>query len=212
MAVTLILLLIGLLFAGSAFFLLFRRRRLMAASINGFIGLPFLLVGGFFSMLLLNLQTYQQLTHEVTLAEVRIGQPTDQGLPLHLVYTGHADTFFIKTPQWRLDARFVKWKPWMSLFGKEPIVRLERLEERGVTASGKAIMNQYELASTLAWTDQIISTATEQFGFIDSVFGSSVYMPAAPGAEYVVTASISGLVARPLNSPAQKAVLEWNNQ
>ncbi len=212
MVVTLLLLSIGLLFAGYAFFLLFRRRRLMAASVNGFIGLPFLLVGGFFSLLLLNLQTYQQLTHEVTLAEVHVGQPSDRGLPLRLVYTGHADTFFIQTPQWRLDARFVKWKPWMSLFGKEPIVRLERLEERGVTASGREIMNRYELASTLAWTDEIISSITDQIGLIDSVFGSSVYMPAVPGAEYVVTASISGLVARPLNAPAQKAVLEWSRQ
>ncbi|MEJ2456048.1 MAG: hypothetical protein P8103_18115 [Candidatus Thiodiazotropha sp.] len=212
MVVTLLLLSIGLLFAGYAFFLLFRRRRLMAASVNGFIGLPFLLVGGFFSLLLLNLQTYQQLTHEVTLAEVHIGQPTDQGLPLRLVYTGHADTFFIQTTQWRLDARFVKWKPWMSLFGKEPIVRLERLEERGVTASGRAVMNRHNLASTLAWTDEIISSITDHIGLIDSVFGSSVYMPAVPGAEYVVTASISGLVARPLNAPAQKAVLEWSRQ
>jgi hypothetical protein len=64
----------------------------------------------------------------------------------------------------------------------------------------------------LAWTDEIISAVTDQVGLIDSVFGSSVYMPAAPGAEYVVTASISGLVARPLNTPARQAVLEWNRQ
>lgn len=212
MIATFVLLLIGLLFSGYAFFLLIRRRRLMAASLNGFIGLPFLLVGGFLSMLLLNLQTYHQLTREVALADVYIGKPTAQGLPLRLACADHADTFLINTPQWRLDARFVKWKPWMSLVGKEPIVRLERLEERGTTADGQPVMNSYNLSAGSVWLDEIISALSQEIGLIDSVFGSSVYMPAAPGAEYRVTASISGLVARPLNQPARQAVLDWNGQ
>jgi hypothetical protein len=212
MLITFVLLLIGLLFAGYSFFLLLRRRRLIAAGLNGFVGLPFLLVGGFFSLLLLNLQTYQQLTHEIALAEVKIGRPTDQGLPLRLDYTDQVDTFFIQTPQWRLDARFVKWKPWMSLFGKEPIVRLERLEERGASSAGKPVVNSYALTTQLAWTDDIVSAVSDQIGLIDSVFGSSVYMPSAPGAEYRVTASISGLVARPMNQTARNAVLDWGRQ
>ncbi len=212
MALTIILLLTGLLFASYSFYLLFRRRKLMAASINGFLGLPFLMVGGFLSMLLLNLQTYQQLTREVVLADVNLGQPTEQGLPLHLDYGQQADTYFIRTPQWRLDARFVKWKPWMSLVGKEPVVRLERLEERGMTTAGIPVMNSYDLPGKLAWTDEIISVVTDEIGLIDSIFGSSVYMPAVPGAKYQVSASISGLVARPMNRPAREAVLQWGRQ
>jgi hypothetical protein len=212
MLVTSVLLLIGLFFAGYSFFLLLRRRRLIAASVNGFIGLPFLLVGGFFSLLLLNLQTYHQLTSEITLVDVHIGQPTDQGLPLRLAFADQEDTYFIQTPQWRLDARFVKWKPWMSLFGKEPIVRLERLEGRGTNSDGRQVLNSYELGKQLAWTDEIVSAVSDKIGLIDSVFGSSVYMPSAPGAEYRVTASISGLVARPMNQYARNAVLGWARQ
>jgi hypothetical protein len=212
MLATSVLLLIGLLFAGYSGFLLLRRRRLIAASVNGFVGLPFLLVGGFFTLLLLNRQTYQLLTHEVALADVQIGRPTDQGLPLRLDYADHVDTFFIQTPQWRLDARFVKWKPWMSLFGKEPIVRLERLEERGTNSEGKLYLNSYKLTTRLDWTEAIVSAVSDQIGLIDSVFGSSVYMPSAPGAEYRVTASISGLVARPMNQTAHNAVLDWARQ
>jgi hypothetical protein len=212
MLATSVLLLIGLLFAGYSGFLLLRRRRLIAASVNGFVGLPFLLVGGFFTLLLLNRQTYQLLTHEVALADVQIGRQTDQGLPLRLDYADHVDTFFIQTPQWRLDARFVKWKPWMSLFGKEPIVRLERLEERGTNSEGKLYLNSYKLTTRLDWTEAIVSAVSDQIGLIDSVFGSSVYMPSAPGAEYRVTASISGLVARPMNQTAHNAVLDWARQ
>ncbi len=212
MLVTLLLLCIGLLFTGYAFFLLLRRRRLLAAGMNGLAALPFLLIGGFFSMLLLNLQTYRQLTHEIVLAEVRLGQATDQGVPLRLAYTDRVETFYIRSPEWRLDARFVKWKPWLSLIGKEPIVRLERLEERRGTSGIEPGLNRYELVMDPMWADEMVSTVSEEFGLVDSVYGSSVYMPATPGAEYQVSASISGLVARPVNPSGQKAVIEWSRQ
>ena len=163
-------------------------------------------------MLLLNLQTYQQLTREVVLAEVAIGQPSNQGLPLRLAYPDRSETYRINSPEWRLDARFVKWKPWLSLFGKDPVVRLERLEERAGSTVDGARIHGYDLAAKTEWQDEIISAITERIGLIDSVYGSSVYMPAIPGAEYRITASISGLVARPLNQQAQGAVLEWSSR
>ncbi len=210
MVVTILLLFIGLLFSGYAFHLLLRRRRVFAAGVNGLIGLPFVMTGGFLSMLLLNLQTYQQLTKEVVLADVYIGESTGRGFPLRLAYADKTDTYLIQATEWRLDARFIKWKPWMSLFGKEPIVRLERLEERAISNAGAPVMNSYDLTTQMKWVDEIVSTLTNEIGLIDTVYGSSIYMPAIPGAEYQVTASISGLVARPMNQSARRAVLEWS--
>jgi len=210
MAITLLFLAGGLILSAYAFYLLVRRRKLIAAGVNGLIGFPILVVGGFLGMVLLNLQTYQQLTHEVVLAEISIGQPTQRGLPLRMVFEDHADVYLIDTPEWRLDARFVKWKPWLSLFGKEPVVRLERLEERGISSSGTPVMNRYELVDESRWTEELISFVSDNLGLIDSVYGSSVYMPAFPGAEYRVSASISGLVARPANLKARQAILQWN--
>jgi hypothetical protein len=210
MVVTILLLFIGLLFSGYAFQLLLRRRRVFAAGVNGLIGLPLVMTGGFFSMLLLNLQTYQQLTKEVVLADVYIGQSTAQGFPVRLSYADKTDTYLIQATEWRLDAHFVKWKPWMSLFGKEPIVRLERLEERAISNGGAPVMKSYDLTTQMKWADEFISVVTNEIGLIDTVYGSSVYMPAIPGAEYQVTASISGLVARPMNQSARRAVLEWS--
>lgn len=212
MALTFILLAIGLIFSGHAFFHLIRHRRMFSAGVNGLIAVSFLVLGGLISLLLLNLQTYQQLTKETTLAEIHMGKPTGQGIPLRLTYRDQADTYLIRTAQWRLDARFVKWKSWMTLLGKEPVVRLERLEERGEVADGRTIMNRYDLISNHAWTEGIISSLTEDLGLIDTVFGSSVYMPTAPGAEYRITASMSGLVARPVNKAARRAVMEWSGQ
>jgi hypothetical protein len=210
MFVSLLLLALGLLFCGYALILLFRKRRVVRAGLNGLAGMPFLVVGGFFSMLLLNLQTYQQLTHEILLADVSLGQRTAQGTPLKLVIGDHAETYLIQTNEWRLDARFVKWKPWMSLLGKEPVVRLERLEERVGNSNSQTQRISYDLVSDPLWMDDMVSTLTQQLGLIDTVYGSSVYMPVAENAHYQITASISGLVARPLNPSAENAVIEWS--
>jgi hypothetical protein len=211
MLISLLLLSLGLLFSGYALFLLLRKRRLLRAGMNGLAGIPFLVVGGFFSMLLLNLQTYQQLTHETVLADVSLGQPTAQGIPLTLLINDRTETYLIQTNEWRLDARFVKWKPWMSLIGKEPVVRLERLEERGAHPDTQTRHRSYELVSDPLWIDDMVSALTQQLGLIDTVYGSSVYMPVAEHAEYRISASISGLVARPLNPPAERAVIQWSH-
>lgn len=212
MVATLLLLFTGLLFSGYAFFLLLRRRRLLAAGVNGLISLPLLVAGGFFGMLLLNMQTYQQLTRESVLAEVRLGQPSSRGVPLHLMVADHEETYNIRTSEWRLDARFVKWKPWLSLLGQDPVVRLERLEEREASREGDTQLKRYNLVDAKAWADKAISELSEKIGLVDSVYGSSVYMPATPGTEYQVTASVSGLVARPANRQGRSAVIEWNRQ
>jgi hypothetical protein len=43
----------------------------------------------------------------------------------------------------------------------------------------------------------------------DALYGSATYVPMAEGAEYVVTVSTSGLVVRPANDAARKAVGGW---
>lgn len=211
MLISLLLLTMGLLFSGYALNLLLRRRKLLRAGLNGLAGMPFLIVGGFFSMLFLNLQTYQQLTHEVVLADVSLGQPTSEGVPLILRIDDRTESYLIQSEEWRLDARFVKWKPWLALIGKEPVVRLELLEERGrpLDPQDQVHRNSYDLVSDPLWMDDMVSALTQQLGLIDTVYGSSVYMPVAGNAEYRITASISGLVARPINPPAEKAVIQW---
>ena len=212
MFISLFLLALGLLLSSYAFILLIRKRRLLRAGLNGLAAMPFLVIGGFFSMLLLNLQTYQQLTYEIALAEIGFGAESDQGVPLRLLINDQATTYLIQTEEWRLDAKFIKWKPWMSLLGKEPVVRLERLEERRANANNQIQPDSYDLVSDYRTLDQVVSVLTQEMGLIDTIYGSSVYMPVEPHAKYTITASISGLVARPANPVAEQAVMEWSGQ
>ena len=45
--------------------------------------------------------------------------------------------------------------------------------------------------------------------FADALYGSAVYVPMSEGAEYAVSVSASGLVVRPGNQAARKAVGGW---
>jgi hypothetical protein len=59
-----------------------------------------------------------------------------------------------------------------------------------------------------AWISAAMNIA-EQLGMVDAYYGSSVYMPLAEGAEFIVSATMSGLIARPSNARAEQAVTEW---
>lgn len=211
MFATLTIVISGFLFIAYSMLLLFKRRRFFVAGFNGSLGLLLAMVGGFSSLLLMNVQTYQQLTREIVLAEISIGEKTASGTPVQLVSQRHNQNFIIKTPEWRLDARFLKWKPWMSLLGKDPVVRLESIEERARKYEVDQVLSRYELIEDHKWLDTFVSNMSQHIGLIDNVYGSSVYMPAKSGAKYEVTASVSGLLARPLNETAKQAVIEWTN-
>ncbi|MCU7915318.1 MAG: hypothetical protein KZQ65_05275, partial [Candidatus Thiodiazotropha sp. (ex Gloverina cf. vestifex)] len=60
MFATLTIILCGFLFIAYSMLLLIKRRRFFIAGFNGSLGLLLALVGGFSSLLLMNVQTYQQ--------------------------------------------------------------------------------------------------------------------------------------------------------
>jgi hypothetical protein len=211
MLLTFSLLFAGVLMTGYALLSQFRRRKFISGGINGIVGFSLAMAGGFFSLLLLNIQTYQQLTREVKLAEISVGKKTAQGVPVRLFAQQLDKTYLIDADEWRLDARFLKWKPWMSLIGKDPVVRLESFEERNGRNRLDRMLKHYDLVTERAWLDGFVTEMSQNMGLIDSLYGSSVYMPIRDGARYEITASLSGLVARPLNPQAKSAVIEWSS-
>jgi hypothetical protein len=45
--------------------------------------------------------------------------------------------------------------------------------------------------------------------WVDALYGSATYMPMVDGASYTVSFSLTGLLARPSNDIARKAVSQW---
>ncbi|MBL3526307.1 MAG: hypothetical protein JMN27_03045 [gamma proteobacterium endosymbiont of Lamellibrachia anaximandri] len=183
----------------------------MTGAMTVLIGLPFVLFGFFLLLLATNFYTYQKLTHEMTVARI-ISQKTEAGFQVGIEHS-HANNekFILSTDQWQLDARFVKFKPWTIMFGSEPLVRLERFSGRH-NDTDKVVKNSYEFTAGGSLLLNLSNQLVDMSGLIDTYFGSSVYMPLADGAEYLVTASVSGLVARPVNAQAENAVSVWMSQ
>jgi hypothetical protein len=209
MFLSLTLLIVGFLLTGLAIRQLVSKRRLLAASLNGLLGLVVLLGATFVSMLLFNIQSYVQLTREHMLAEIEIGAVESGAVSVGLTLNGERREYSIAADEWRLDARFIKWKPWLTLLGKSPVVRLESLSGRNA-AAGARVIQTYNLHEDFAIVDQIITNLTDHFGMVDTMYGSSVYMPIEPGAHYQVSANHAGLIARPVNQKGEQAIIKWD--
>ncbi|MEW8427840.1 MAG: hypothetical protein AB2654_19905 [Candidatus Thiodiazotropha sp.] len=207
--ISLTLLIVGILLTGLAIRQLVVKRKILAASVNGLLGVVVLLVASFVSMLFLSVQSYVQLTREQLLAEVEINAADSEMNELVLTIDGERRSYPISADEWRVDARFIKWKPWVALLGKEPVVRLESLSGREA-GTGSRLIQVHNLHDDFAIVDRIIADLTDRFGMVDTMYGSSVYMPVERGARYRVSANHAGLIARPVNQEGRQAIIQWD--
>jgi hypothetical protein len=194
----------------------FRRlRRLQIAS-----GTMFFLTGGFVivtaavaALLAMNLYTYARLTHEQQAARVSIRQLGERQYVL-TVETRRAPPrhFQVNGDEWQIDARVLKWRALGNMLGFDTVYRFERLSGRyaDVTQERGAKRTVHPLAEDPGldlWS--LIRKHHDYVPLADALYGSAVYVPMAEGAEYMVTVSTNGLVVRPGNDAARKAVGGW---
>ena len=76
--------------------------------------------------------TYERLTAETLIAELRFDATGDRQYLAHLRTGDRCDerAFPVFGDQWRVDAEFLKWKYWALLLGLDSQYRLDRLEGR----------------------------------------------------------------------------------
>jgi hypothetical protein len=194
----------------------FRRlRRFQLAS-----GTMFFLSGGFViavaagaALVAMNLYTYARLTHEQEAARVSIRQLGERQYVLSVqTRKGPARHFQLQGDEWQIDARVLKWGALGSLLGFDTVYRFERLSGRyaDITQERGAVRTVHSLAEDPGldvWS--LLRRHHEYVPLADALYGSAVYVPMAEGAEYTVTVSTSGLVVRPGNDAARKAVGGW---
>lgn len=207
---------IGLLLALPLEVAAFRRlRRLQIAR-----GTMFFLSGAFVialaagaALLAMNLYTYARLTHEQEAARVSIRQLGDRHYVLS-VETRAARTrhFQVHGDEWQIDARVLKWRALGNLLGFDTVYRFERLSGRyaDISQERRAARSVHSLAQDPGldlWS--LLRRHHRYVPLADALYGSAVYVPMAEGAEYSVTVSTSGLVVRPGNEAARKAVGGW---
>ena len=173
----------------------------MRKLIWGFPVTILILIGLSVGLVAWNLHTYSRLTDEALIAKLRFVQiaPRHYRVELRSGDFCEQQKFEVFGDEWRLDARFLKWKPLANLFGFDAMYRLERLtgRYRSIADENSHRHRAYEV-SPRPGVDLLkyLERDWKYWSPVDTYFGSSVYESVDPAYEYSVYRSQSGLLVR----------------
>jgi len=161
-----------------------------------------------------NLKSYQRLTSEQPAGQLQLSRVGAHQFSGILTYPdGESAVFFLRGDEWQIDARLLKWKAIANLLGFDTLYRLERISGRYTAIEDERDQPRtvYDLnppGQLDLW--DLIHRYHSWMPWFDALYGSATYLPMADKAEYEITVSQSGLVARPLNDAARNAVGSWH--
>lgn len=190
-----------------------RRLRLMSGTMYFLLGAFLVLLGVAAGLLAASLHSYRRLTHEQLAANVTVRQLGPQHYALTLeAPAAQPRSFELRGDEWQIDARVLKWKGMGTLAGFDTVYRLDRLSGRysSVPQEKGGVRTVYALGREEGFDPwPAIRKYHDWLPFADALYGSAAYVPLAENAAYAVTVSHSGLVVRPTNDAAKKAVGNW---
>ena len=191
-----------------------RRLKLVSGTMFFLSGGLVLLVAAVVALVAANLYTYARLTHEQEAARVSMRQLGERRYVVSVQPPkAPAQHYELRGDEWQIDARVLKWRAMGTLLGFDTVYRLERLSGRygTVAAERSSPRTVHDLAHDETPLDiwSFVRQHHQYIPFADALYGSAVYVPMSEGAEYAVTVSASGLVVRPGNDAARKAVGGW---
>lgn len=166
-------------------------------------------------LIVLNIHNYQRLSYEAVVAEIHFSRlgPGLYRAELELAGTDDRQQFELRGDEWQLDARLIKWKTPLTIIGFNSLYRLDRLQGRyrDLEQERHAARSVYSLSrdnNLDLWS--IIQQYRKWLPWLDAFYGSATYLPMADAASFQIKMSQSGLIARPVNAAAMKAVGEWD--
>jgi hypothetical protein len=178
------------------------------------LGLLLCFVFAFFAAAALELRTYLRLTYEQPVATLSFNALGPQAFHVTLTdAAGHIQGAELRGDDWQLDARVIKWKGYATVLGLDPVYRLDRLEGRYRNPGQER--NDYhsvlELSAGSGGLDlwSLAQAHAAWLPWVDASYGSATYLPMADGAQFTVSLSPTGLLARPANPAAQTAMAHW---
>ena len=202
---------------------LFQRRFIKAFGLEvSAVVLLLLSVSAF--LLASNLHTYQRLTYEQVVAEVSLNKLADQSFSVDVksLSSDYKQSFNINGDEWQLDAQVLTWRGLATLLGFDAHYRLHRISGRytDIEDEQTATRTVYSLLQPKPYIEDHINDDKadlwkfahkhrDWMGWVDAAYGSAVFLPMTDKAKYKVSISRTGLVARPSNDVARKAVSRW---
>lgn len=213
---------ISVIFTLVAFFFLVRTLsctrsgRILRAGGSCITGVASAAVAGAAMLVAFSYYSYGRLTSEKVVSNIQFRQTGAEEYEARLMILGEQDRFFrLRGNEWQLDARLINWKPPATIFGLDPIYRLERLSGRYAEIHRERTGDRTVHALS---PDPFVDlwTVARQFPLlapgVDAYYGSATYVPMADGARYEVSLSRDALIARPVNEAARQAVGGWGTE
>ena len=211
-AVLVILGIIGLALFLSGIVRLFRGRFFNGPS-RSLGGLVLLLAVVFIVMLVLDLDTYFALTYERPVAVIQFNRLGPQYFHARLNYgRNRVIETDLHGDAWQLDARIIKWHGFATVLGLKTLYRFDRLSGRyNDVAQERSGLHSAVSLQPDTWMDSwsLAHRYGQWLPWTDASYGSATYLPMADGAQYQVTLSNTGLLARPANAVAKAAATHW---
>jgi hypothetical protein len=213
---------VGLAFAATGVRRLFQRRFLHAVGLE-FSGLVFLLLASSSFLLASNLHTYQRLTFEQEIAEVTFERLNEQEFRAEIrgIDSDFLEVVDLKGDEWQLDTQVLTWQGVATLFGLNANYRLHRISGRYIDINDEqnnprsvySLVKKQELPAGIEnenldlW--RLAHKYRDWMNWVDAAYGSAVFLPMTDSAKYTVAISRTGVIARPANKEARKAVSQW---
>jgi len=213
---------VGLAFAVTGVRRLFQRRFIKAVGLE-LSGLVFLLLASSSFLLASNLHTYQRLTFEQEIAEVTFERLNEQEYRAEIrgIDSDLLEVVNLKGDEWQLDTQVLTWQGVATLFGLDANYRLHRIsgryidinDEKNNPRSVYSLVQKQELPAGIEdenidlW--RLAHKYRDWMNWVDAAYGSAVFLPMTDSAKYSVAISRTGLIARPANKEARKAVSQW---
>ncbi len=148
-----------------------------------------------------NVYTYTRLTDEEPIAKLIFKSINTQEFEAHLRLGNFCEskTYQIYGDEWRIDAGFLKWKSWATLFGADSMYRIERLSGRYTSIDDENSKNHsaHELNSDSTFElAEFADQYRKALPIIDTVYGSSAYEIMKPETLFTVFRTQSGILVR----------------
>ncbi|MGH1438861.1 MAG: cation/multidrug efflux pump [Cellvibrionaceae bacterium] len=181
--------------------------------LRGMFGLALTLGVVVLTLMALDIYSYKQLDSEQNIATISFTNIAPQEFSASFVDAeGIQQNFTLLGDQWQLDSRVIKWKGFISRVGMKTGYRLDRISGRYLLLDDERTKERsvFGLSDSTAgvdvwnWLKDMDNNA-----LVDARYGNSTFLPMVDGGQYQISVSTSGLLARPLNEPAQAAVDQW---
>lgn len=192
----------------------FLHGKFFTASVQGLSSISMCLAALLFLSIVINLYSYDRLTHEKPIAKLEFTQLNKQQFKIDIVYPDvqRKETYLLNGEEWQMDARIIKWRGWAQLLGLNTQYRLERISGRYSDIDDE--LNKARTVYSLNPGDEIdywklMNKYKQWLPWVDTYYGSATYLPMTDDASYLVSLTVSGLIARPLDDKTKEKLKLW---